>query len=60
MRGSGSVFQIQIRTQEAPEYGSNTDTDPQHWLTLNSKVTSGHAGTQRSTGTRAHLWFSVF
>ena len=29
---SGSVFGIRIRIQEAPEYGSNTDPDPQHWL----------------------------
>ena len=27
--GSGSVFRIQIRIQEAP-IGSNTDPDPQH------------------------------
>ena len=27
---SGSVFWIRIRIQEAPEYGSNTDPDPQH------------------------------
>ena len=35
MCGSGSVFgipvRIRIRIQEAPEYGSNTDPDPQHW-----------------------------
>ena len=30
MCGSGSVFRIRIRIQEAPEYGSNTDPDPQH------------------------------
>ena len=29
--GSGSVFG---RRQKAPEYGSNTDPDPQHWLDL--------------------------
>ena len=28
MRGSGSVFRIRI--QEAPEYGFNTNPDPQH------------------------------
>ena len=28
--GSGSVFRIRIRIQEAPEYGSDTDPDPQH------------------------------
>ena len=33
MFGSGSVFQIRIRIQEAPEYGSNTDPDPQQWKT---------------------------
>ena len=34
MCGSGSVFRIRIRIQEAPEYGSNTDLgpDPQHWF----------------------------
>ena len=30
MCGSGSVFRIRIRIQQAPEYGSNTDPDPQH------------------------------
>ena len=29
MYGSGSVFRIQIRIQEAP-IGSNTDPDPKH------------------------------
>ena len=29
--GSGSVLGIRIRIQKAPEYGSNTDPDPQHW-----------------------------
>ena len=29
MSGSGSVFGIRI--QKAPDYGSNTDPDPQHW-----------------------------
>ena len=29
---SGSVFGIRIRIQKTPEYGSNTDLDPQHWL----------------------------
>ena len=32
MPGSGSVFWIWIRIQAGPEYGSNTDPDPQHWL----------------------------
>ena len=32
MCGSGYVFGIRIRIHEAPEYGSNTDPDPQHWL----------------------------
>ena len=32
MCGSGSVFGIRIRIQEAHEYGSNTDPDPQHWF----------------------------
>ena len=32
MCGSGSVFGIRIRIQKTPEYGSNTDLDPQHWL----------------------------
>ena len=32
MCGSGSVFRIRIQIQEAPEYGSNTDPDLQHWL----------------------------
>ena len=33
MSGSGSVFRVRIRIQEAPEYGSNTDPylDRQHW-----------------------------
>ena len=34
MCGSRSVFRIQIRIQDAPEYGSNSDPDPQHWLEL--------------------------
>ena len=29
MCGSGSVFRIRFRIQKAPEYGSNTDPDPQ-------------------------------
>ena len=28
---AGSVFRIRIRIQEAPEYGSTTDPDPQHF-----------------------------
>ena len=32
MCGSGSVFRIRIRIQEAPEYGFNMDPDPQHCL----------------------------
>ena len=32
MCGSGSVFRIRIQIQEAPEYGSNTDPDPQHYF----------------------------
>ena len=32
MCGSGSVFRMRIRIQEAPEYGSNRDPDPQHCL----------------------------
>ena len=36
MCGSGFVFgiriRIQIRIQKTPEYGSNTDPDPQHCL----------------------------
>ena len=32
MPGSGSVFQIQIRIEQGPEYGSNTDPDPKHWF----------------------------
>ena len=34
MCGSGSVLGIRIRIRilKAPEYGSNTDQDPQHWL----------------------------
>ena len=31
MCGSGSLFGIRIRIQEAPEDESNTDPDPQHW-----------------------------
>ena len=31
MCGSSSVFRIRIRIQKTPEYGSNTDPDPQHW-----------------------------
>ena len=35
MCGSGSVFGIFcIRIQKAPEYGSNTDPDPQHWIKM--------------------------
>ena len=30
----GSVFGIQIRIKEAPEYESNTDPDPQHYFLL--------------------------
>ena len=30
--GSGSILGIRIRIHEAPENGSNTDPDPQHWL----------------------------
>ena len=29
---------IQIRIQQAPEYGSNTDPDPKHWLDLTKRV----------------------
>ena len=32
MCGSGSVFRIRIRIQEAPENGYNTDPEPQHLL----------------------------
>ena len=32
--GSGSVFRIRIRIQKAPEYGSDTDPDPQHCCTV--------------------------
>ena len=32
MCGSGSVFGIRIRIQEAPEYGSKRDPDSQHCL----------------------------
>ena len=31
----GSEFRIRIRIQEAPEYGSNTDPDPQHLTVTN-------------------------
>ena len=31
MCGSGSVLGIRIQVHKAPEYGSNTDPDPQHW-----------------------------
>ena len=34
MCGSGSVFDIRIGIQKAPEYGSNTNPDPQSWLKL--------------------------
>ena len=34
MCGSGSVLGIRIRIQKAPEYGSNTDPDPQHCLEI--------------------------
>ena len=36
--GSGSVFRIRIRIQEAPEYGSNTDPDPQHCFEENPLI----------------------
>ena len=35
---SGSVFGIRIRIHKAPEYGSNTDPDPQHCLKQNQRV----------------------
>ena len=38
MCGSGSVFGIRIR--KAPEYGSNTDPDPQHWLQFRNRNSS--------------------
>ena len=39
MCGSVSVFRIRIRIQEAPEYGSNTDPDPQHCSKLDQLCT---------------------
>ena len=44
MCGSGSVFRIRIhiliriRIQEAPEYGSNKDPDPQHCFVLKNTL----------------------
>ena len=42
MSGSGSVsvFGIRIRIQQSPEYGSNTDPDPQHCFSVQLKSTS--------------------
>ena len=37
MCGSESVFGIRIRIQEAPENGSNTDPDPQHCSSLDTR-----------------------
>ena len=58
MFGSGSVFRLRIRIQEAPEYGSNTDPDPdlQHCYTIlytYIKYTSG------SLLKKVRLWTAV-
>ena len=41
MSGSGSVCGIRIRIHKAYEYGSNTDPDPQHWITCHLSENQG-------------------
>ena len=48
MCGSGSVFRIRIRMQEAPEYGSNTDPDPQHCYEVYENKRCGDLGHELS------------